>query len=115
MSSSFYRRIGGIPVLTRLMGHIQTTITHLFCIEKVQTFCSNQSSGCLLSKKLRPHLQILFHSKVIVKTVNKGYFLAHFQSDLVLCRGVHGSGLCLTWTRLEFFGWVKIKTETNTF
>jgi len=72
----------GIQVLTRLMGHIQTTITHLFCIEKFQTFCSNQNSGCLLSKKLRPHLQIL-HSKVILKMVNKGHFLAHFQSDSI--------------------------------
>ena len=58
----FYRHIGEIRIWSNSMGHIQTTITLLICLQKVQNLCSSSSSECPLSKIFRPH----YHSKVII-------------------------------------------------
>jgi len=52
-------------------------------VEKIQNFCSNSSSECLLSKTYRLHQRIPYRSKVIAKTVTKGHFSTHSQNDLV--------------------------------
>jgi len=76
----FYRHIGGIQILGSKMSHIQTSITLLICAEKILNLCSNSRSRRLLSKRFRLRLQILYCSNIIVKTVNKGPFVAHFLS-----------------------------------
>ena len=63
------------------MGHIQTIITPLIFIEKIQNFFSNSNPKCLLSKTFSTRLRFSYDSKDIFETMTKGQFSAHFQSD----------------------------------
>ena len=56
----------------------------MICVKKIQILCQNSSSELLLSKTFCPHQRILYHSKVIFKTMTKGFFSTHFQSCQVL-------------------------------
>ena len=57
-----------------MVGQIQTRITLLIFIEKMQNLCSNLSSESVLSKTFRPHPEIPYPLKVIVEMVIEGHF-----------------------------------------
>ena len=77
-----HRHIIGIRILGNLVGLIQMTITLLISIKKIQNFCSNSSSECVLSKTYGARLKIPNCSKVIVEKVKEGHISIHFLSDL---------------------------------
>ena len=64
-------------------GIFQTTITLMTCVEKIQNLCWNSSSKCLILKIFRLYQRIPYRSKLIVKTVTKGQFSTHFQTNIV--------------------------------
>ena len=79
--TALHRHIIGIRCSGNSVGQMQTKVTRLISIEKVQNLCSNSSYECILSKTPWLRLKIPYRSKAIVETVTVGHFSIHFLSD----------------------------------
>ena len=77
----FNRLIIRFHISSNSLGQIQTTITLLISIFKIQNLCPNSGFEFELSKTIWPHLRISYRSKVIVEMVTEGHFSTHFERD----------------------------------